>query len=401
VLALSASGGCVERRGAVLWWHSADARTPIVPRASREMWHRWHVAFGHVKGDELLERLEVFIKVIDGEAAAKLIQCNACVLWRLRWGRGRGRHWRHRSADPAGARAWDELVIDVMTLERDRGLNLVLVLVCTATSFAAAQPLKDNSAPVVIRALHRVFQLFGPPSCVRSDNALNFASSATVKYLRIMGTSWAHGAARSKGATAIAERKIRTLRRALMSTPKWVDELQTAIMASNTTPLAVDGVTPFELFFGRRLGELHRRAVAGVLDTSERLVAWRRALVVHAAAVEEERKKWRDGVDSAKVDMLRLGEPVWFDCGAKLGKIRIQENWVPAIVTKRMVGGLIDRYEVELESGARRDADASVVVRRYQADPVFESAMDEALKEHIEMEQRWETEDEEVWYAVV
>ena len=134
--------------------------------------------------------------------------------------------------------------------------NYALVLCDSNTRYPFAVPLRSLTAKNVCNALLQVFQLVGIPSTIRSDCGINFTSSLTTTFLKILGCSTNFNVPGRPQPTGLCERLIGTLKNSInkvaSDNPKsWHKHLGFVLWAIRETPNATTGVPPALLAWGR------------------------------------------------------------------------------------------------------------------------------------------------------
>ena len=153
----------------------------------------------------------------------------------------------------------ERLAIDFLKLDRGRGgYEDVLVMTDSFTKFAQAVPCKDQTAPVVAKALlDKWFGCYSVPVQLHSDQGRNFESELVKEICSLYGirktrTSPYHP--QGNGQTERFNQTLCSLIKSLSLTErrKWPDALPHLLMLYNTTPHSVTGISPYTLMFGRR-----------------------------------------------------------------------------------------------------------------------------------------------------
>ena len=153
----------------------------------------------------------------------------------------------------------ERLAIDFLKLDRGRGgYEDVLVMTDSFTKFAQAVPCKDQTAPVVAKALRdRWFACYGVPVQLHADQGRNFESDLVREICALYGirktrTSPYHpqGNGQTERFNATLCALVKSL--GLAERRKWPDALPHLMLIYNTTPHSVTGISPYTLMFGRR-----------------------------------------------------------------------------------------------------------------------------------------------------
>ncbi|XP_049515032.1 uncharacterized protein K02A2.6-like [Dermacentor silvarum] len=160
-----------------------------------------------------------------------------------------------RSTTPT--RPWEEVGVDLFHLN---GQDYVF-LVDYRSSFPEVISLRSTSAPAVINVIKSVFARHGIPRLVRSDNGPQFAAREFSTFADSYGFRYVTSSPHFPQLNGEVERMVRTVKDLLRN----ADDPYLALLAYRDTP-GVNGVSPAQLFMGRRLqpGYLRRRTSWGL-----------------------------------------------------------------------------------------------------------------------------------------
>ncbi|XP_049272006.1 uncharacterized protein LOC125758637 [Rhipicephalus sanguineus] len=196
------------------------------------------------------------------------------------------------------------LVIDTVgPLPKSKsGYRYLLTMLCPATKFPEAIPLKELSSSEIVDALLTTFSRIGFPTEIQADQGTVFTSALTTTFLRKCGVRLLHSSVYHPQSNSV-EKLHSVLKRVLRALcyehrEDWESCLPAALFALRTAPHEATGFTPAELVYGRTLrsplrmlrelwegtGE-SQTVVAYVLQLLERLSVTRK-LVEEAACLQ-------------------------------------------------------------------------------------------------------------------
>ena len=152
----------------------------------------------------------------------------------------------------------ERLAIDFLKLDRGKGsLENVLVMTDAFTKYSLAVPCRDQTAPVVARALRdHWFVHYGVPARIHSDQGRNFEGCLVRELCQLYGIRKTRTSPYHPQGNAQTERFNKTLCSLIKSLDnkdrrKWPELLPHLIYIYNSTPHSVTGVAPYTLLFGR------------------------------------------------------------------------------------------------------------------------------------------------------
>lgn len=158
---------------------------------------------------------------------------------------------------PAVGEPFEHVIVDcVGPLPKSKaGNQFLLTIMCTATRFPEAIPLRKITAPVVTRALVKFFSTFGLPKVVQSDQGTNFLSKIFTQVLSSLNISHRIASAYHAESQGALERFHQTLKSMLrkycMETSKeWDEGVPLLLFAIRETVQESLGFSPAELVFG-------------------------------------------------------------------------------------------------------------------------------------------------------
>ncbi len=180
-------------------------------------------------------------------------------------------------------------------------VDYILIAVCVFSGFAWFRPLFNNCKWEVCQEITKLFNEFGWPQIVHTDNGSPFDSRMLVSLCREHDAFLVHGRPYHPQSQGKVERLIRTLKNSVqkiqeedkqqqMPEQPWLQYLSRAVFVYNRTPHSKTGVPPFVAFYGRKpLEGLNFRGEWEMVEVereSSRMVLTRRTY--HACQEEED-----------------------------------------------------------------------------------------------------------------
>ncbi|KAJ8020637.1 hypothetical protein HOLleu_40281 [Holothuria leucospilota] len=152
-----------------------------------------------------------------------------------------------------------ELVaIDFLKLDKGKGgYEDVLVVTDVFTKYSQAIPCRNQTAPVVVKALRdHWISHYGAPLRIHSDQGRNFESLLIKELCKLYGITQSHTTPYHPQGNGQTERFNKTLCSMIRSVDpkerrKWPELLFHLLFLYNATPHTVTGISPFRLMFGR------------------------------------------------------------------------------------------------------------------------------------------------------
>lgn len=158
---------------------------------------------------------------------------------------------------PVVGEPFEHVIIDcVGPLPRTKnGNQFLLTIMCSATRFPEAIPLRKITAPVVIKALVKFFSTFGLPKIVQSDQGSNFLSKLFSQVMTTLNISHRVASAYHPESQGALERFHQTLKAMLkkycLDTSKdWDEGVPLVLFAAREAVQESLGFSPAELVFG-------------------------------------------------------------------------------------------------------------------------------------------------------
>jgi len=161
---------------------------------------------------------------------------------------------------PAIGEPFEHVLIDcVGPLPKTKsGNQFLLTIMCMATRFPEAIPLRKITAPVIIKALVKFFSTFGLPKIVQSDQGTNFLSKLFRQVLESLSISHRVSSAYHPQSQGALERFHQTLKSMLkkycLETARdWDEGVSLVLFAVRETVQESLGFSPADLVFGHQL----------------------------------------------------------------------------------------------------------------------------------------------------
>lgn len=161
---------------------------------------------------------------------------------------------------PAIGEPFEHVMVDcVGPLPKTKsGNQFLLTMMCVATRFPEAIPLRKITAPVVIKALVKFFSTFGLPKVVQTDQGTNFLSKLFKQVLESLAISHRVSSAYHPQSQGALERFHQTLKSMLkkycQDTAKdWDEGVPLVLFAVRETRQESLGFSPAELVFGHQV----------------------------------------------------------------------------------------------------------------------------------------------------
>ncbi|XP_067263779.1 uncharacterized protein [Chanodichthys erythropterus] len=135
------------------------------------------------------------------------------------------------------------------------GNQFLLTIMCSATRFPEAVPLRKITAPVVIKALLKFFSTFGLPKVVQTDQGTNFLSNVFRQVLKTLGITHRISSAyhpESQGAIERFHQTLKSMLRkyCLSSGKEWDEGVPLVLFAVREATQESLGFSPADLVFG-------------------------------------------------------------------------------------------------------------------------------------------------------
>lgn len=161
---------------------------------------------------------------------------------------------------PAFGEPFSKVIVDcVGPLPKTRlGNQYMLTIMCAATRFPEAIPLRNIKAATVAKALIKFFTLFGLPKEVQSDQGSNFMSGLFQQVIYELGVKQIRSSAyhpESQGALERFHSTLKTMIRTycLENERDWDEGVHLLLFAARESVQESTGFSPFELVFGHQV----------------------------------------------------------------------------------------------------------------------------------------------------
>ena len=158
---------------------------------------------------------------------------------------------------PAMGEPFERVIVDcVGPLPRTRsGNQYLLTMICVATRYPEAIPLRNITAKAVVKALTKHFSTFGLPKVVQTDQDSNFLSRLFAQVLKSLSISHKISSAYHPESQGALERWHQTLKAMLRkycheTAKDWDDGVPMVLFAIRETVQESLGFSPAELVFG-------------------------------------------------------------------------------------------------------------------------------------------------------
>ena len=158
---------------------------------------------------------------------------------------------------PVMGQPFDHVIIDIVgpLVRSTSGYRYLLTIMCAATRFPEAIPLRKITTKVVLRELLGFFSMFGLPKIVQTDRGSNFMSrvfARALKQLRIQHNVSSAYHPESQGALERYHQTLKGMLRTycLESGRDWADAVPWLLFASREVTQESLGFSPADLVFG-------------------------------------------------------------------------------------------------------------------------------------------------------
>ena len=228
----------------------------VLPEAQKqEVWHWCHEKAGHFGADKTtaLIRSRFFWVGLGTEVKKWCDGCPRCILHKKPVRSAKAPLVPIETFYPMQMVSVDFLKMDCSA----GGLYNILVAVDHFTKFAWAIPTTNQTAITTARALCRhVFQQFGPPHQLHSDQGANFTSSLVKELCKLYGIRKSQTTPYHPAGNGACERFNRTLIQLLGTLAEeqkshWPEYIAELVFLYNSTLHSATGYTPFYMMYGR------------------------------------------------------------------------------------------------------------------------------------------------------
>lgn len=245
------------------------------------------------------------------------------------------------------------------------GYKHILTILCPATKFPEAVPLREATSSEVVDALLAVFSRLGFPAEVQCDQGSVFTSALTTTFLSKCGIKLRHSSVYHPQSNSV-ERWHSVLKRVLRALcyeqkTEWDLCLPAALFALRTAPHEATGFAPAELMYGRNLrspirmirelwedqGE-DRTVVEYVLTLLNRMSATQEVVKASMEEAQERAKRYYDR--NARLRRFHVGDKVMILRSCRQNRLQVQ--WEGPV---EVVQVLSDTNYVVKMSGRKKD----------------------------------------------
>ncbi|KAL1266443.1 hypothetical protein QQF64_002118 [Cirrhinus molitorella] len=158
---------------------------------------------------------------------------------------------------PVVGEAFEEVLVDcVGPLPKTKAGNQYLcTIMCRATRFPEAIPLRNIKAPVILKSLIKFFSVFGLPKVIQTDQGTNFLSRVFSQTLKSLSIKHRVSSAHHPESQGVLERFHQTLKSMLrkycLETSKdWDEGIPLVLFAVRESVQESLGFSPAEMVFG-------------------------------------------------------------------------------------------------------------------------------------------------------
>ncbi|XP_065219763.1 uncharacterized protein K02A2.6-like [Planococcus citri] len=210
-------------------------------RILREL-HQGHLGIEKTKA---LARSFVYWPGLDKEIASLVADCARC----KEFAKLPAKVPTHPWEQPSGP--WRRIHVDIGQLKND----YFLIIVDAYSKWIEVYVLRNTDSDIIIKCFGDCFARFGVPEVLVSDNGPQFVSADTELYLKTNGILHLTSPAYFPASNGLAERAVQTVKKGLHSETNGsiVQRLNRFLQAYRRAPHSTTGVSPAELFFGRKL----------------------------------------------------------------------------------------------------------------------------------------------------
>lgn len=225
------------------------------------------------------------------------------------------------------------------------GYKYVLTLLCPATKFPEACPLKELSSAEIVDALLSVFARIGFPAEIQSDQGSVFTSALTNTFLEKCGIRVVHSSVYHPQSNAVEKwhSVFKRVLRALCFEQKvdWEACLPATMFALRTVPHEATGFSPAELVYGRSL-----RSPLRMLRESWEGQGEDQTVVEYVLKLLDRMHKTQEVVE-ANMQRAQAKAKLYYDRGARERKFEVGDQVMLLRVSKK------NKLEVQWEGPAK------------------------------------------------
>ena len=260
----------------------------------------------------------------------------------------------------------------IQMTHKSEDFQWVLVIIDHFSRWAIAIPVLKPTAEVVAQVLFdEVFNKFGLPRRLLSDRGSNFNSTIVRSLNQLLGVKTLLTSAYHPQANGMVERLNATLKDTLRATceqrgSQWIQSLQAAVFAYNTSVSEATGYSPYFVLFGRHPrvpGDVYAENVqeldTATLEAVPEYVSWmlsnaqdchtflRTLLASKMDTVERARQKF------GPFPTFKIGDRVWIRYHTASGQSKKAGWFGPGVIIEKM-GDTGTTYKVEHQSSTSK-----------------------------------------------
>lgn len=217
----------------------------VIPKSMRaDIMEKLHYNHLGIEKTKLRARELVYWPNINNDIKNVVRNCNACLTYS-----------NSNSREPIlfkelASRPWQNVAIDLYTLENDQ----YLLLVDEFSKYPEIVKLgKDTSSSNVIENIKSVFSRHGKPEILYSDNGPQLVSREFEQFLKSWNILHKTSSPRYPQSNGLVERHIQTLKKLIKKCNFDKKDLHLTLLEYRNTPISHDIPSPAQLLFGRRL----------------------------------------------------------------------------------------------------------------------------------------------------
>lgn len=209
---------------------------------------------GHFGIKKTLNSLEAnyFWKGMKKDVEEYIQSCSTCLRFNP------ARQIVQKSQHIEGKGIWTDIAMDVMGPFEIYEQNVYyLVVIDIVSKYIYGRATLEPTSKLVIEVLRDIFNIFGTPKTILSDNISYFVSDEITQFYGRRGIQHRKSSIYNPQGNSVAERSIQTVKRTFVKMCQTMmnphDALTTAIATYNNSHHRSTNKTPFELMFGRRV----------------------------------------------------------------------------------------------------------------------------------------------------
>lgn len=305
---------------------------------------------GHLGCNKTIERLKqnYWWNQMGRDVKMKIKCCDVC----MRVGKSTDKKKAPMCRVPIITEPYKRVNVDIVgpLTKTEKGNRYLLTLICCATKFPDAIPLKIADSESVVKGLLSIFSRVGFPAEIQMDLGTVFMSNLTTEFLEQCGIKIIHSSAYHPQSNAV-ERFHGVFKRILRALcyehgQEWDEYVDQALFALRSAPHAAHGFSPAELCYGRQMRsplsmikelwvgrDVSEPVVDYVLKLLERLKRVQEMAEVSMAEAQAKSKKYYD-LKTKRIN-YNVGDKVMLYQSARANRLQMQ--WTgPKIIQKKI-----------------------------------------------------------------